>query len=119
MADKAMRKLHRSLRKRKHDGVRVVAVFHYGSVDIDQRHLVVWILLGGRPDDEIPEWFRVWPTLIEPLRPVHVDFGWLLDLRSEVQNTFRKTGWADPESVTVMVDSAQRVEAGGGWNYFR
>ncbi|WP_030153560.1 hypothetical protein [Oerskovia turbata] len=113
-----MRRLIRSLRGREHDGLKVVALLHYGAVDIDPRHLVVWMLLDGRPDDQIPAWLRVSPLLIESLRPTDIDYSWLLDLRSEVQEAFRKARWVDPDNVTVMVDSAHRVER-SGFNYFR
>ncbi len=118
LAKKVMRRLIRSLRGREHDGLKVVALLHYGAVDIDPRHLVVWMLLDGRPDDQIPAWLRVSPLLIESLRPTDIDYSWLLDLRSEVQEAFRKARWVDPDNVTVMVDSAHRVER-SGFNYFR
>lgn len=54
LADRIMKHVARTLRGREHDGVRVVEVIHYGAVWIDSQHLVVWLLLDGRPDDELP-----------------------------------------------------------------
>ncbi|MBD7998654.1 hypothetical protein [Oerskovia gallyi] len=118
LAEKVMRRLNRTLRGREHDGLKVVALLHYGAVDIDPRHLVVWILLGGKPDDQIPAWLRVSPLLIESLRPTTIDYTWLLALRSEVQGAFRAARWADLDNIAVMVDSEHRV-ATSGFDYFR
>lgn len=43
----------------------------------------------------------------------------LLGIRSEIQRAFRNAGWPDPTGPDVAVDSEHRVDAGGGWNYFR
>ena len=119
LADGVMKRLAPTLRGREHDGVRVAAVVHYGAVSIDAKHLVVWLLLEGRPDDQIPEWLTLTPTLVESLRPPHVDYDWLLALRSEVMEAFQDAGWPDPDGPSFCVDSEHRVSTGGGWNYFR
>ena len=118
LAKKVMRRLTRSLRGREHDGLKVVALLHPGAVDIDPRHLVIWILLDGRPDDQIPAWLRASPLLIESLRPTTIDYAWPLDLRSEVQEAFRAARWADLDNIAVMVDSEHRVSM-SGFDYFR
>ncbi|WP_168210091.1 hypothetical protein [Oerskovia sp. KBS0722] len=56
--------------------------------------------------------------LIESLRPTAIDYAWLLDLRSEVQEAFRAARWADLDNIAVMVDSEHRV-ATSGFDYFR
>jgi len=101
------------------NGVHVASVFHYGAVDIDPKHLVVWVLLSGRPDDELPAWLRVTPGLLPGLRPKGIDFDWLLGLREVVVRELAKRRWPSGDVVDVMVDSEHRVESSGGWNYFR
>lgn len=100
-------------------GVRVASVFHYGAVDIDPKHLVVWVLLSGRPDEELPARLRVTPNLLPELRPKGIDFDWLLELRDVVVCELAKGEWPEAKSVDVMIDSERRVETNGGWDYFR
>src|SRR5271154_7046591 len=51
-----------ALRGAERGGVRVDGLFHYGAVDLDPQLLVVWILLSGKPDDQLPEWMPVVPA---------------------------------------------------------
>lgn len=104
---------------RSHDGAQIVTVFHYGAVDIDPKHLVVWILVDGPRSDEVPEWLSVSPLLQESLRPEYPDYAWLLSVRAEVVSAFEERGWPDASAISVMVDSEPRVAAGGGWFYFK
>jgi hypothetical protein len=97
--------------------VRVAALLHYGAVEIDPRHLVVWLLLDGRPADDLPEWLAIDPADMSGAESV--DPAWLLALRAEVCDAFRAVDWPGPDAIRVLVDSADRVEAGGGWSYFR
>jgi hypothetical protein len=101
------------------DGVHVTSVFHYGAVEIDPRYLVVWILLSGRPDEELPTWFAIKPGLPDDLTPEGLDLDWLLGLRDVVVRELSKRGWPSTDSASVLIDSAHRVESEGGWNYFR
>lgn len=119
-ANDVMNRVRRSLVGRERDGVAVAVVTHYGAVDTDARHLVVWLLLVGRPDDQLPEWLVLSPDLTPRQRPPHVDYAWLLELRAEVVRAFAGVGWPDPDGISVQVDSKHRVDAAGGnWNYFR
>jgi hypothetical protein len=97
------------------DGARVCSVLHYGAVDIDPRHLVVWILLDGRGAEQVPGWYA--PGSGADLPP-----GWdaaLVALADEVRTAFAQDAWPDPASIRVLVDADARVRAGGGWSYFR
>jgi hypothetical protein len=120
LRDKIMARVRDALRGREHEGLRIADVLHYGAVSIDPNHLVVWLLLEGGPDDEIPAWLRIVPTLVPSMRPEHVDYDWLLGLRSEVLKAFQDGGWPSPENPIVCLDSLHRVVDGGGpWIYFR
>jgi hypothetical protein len=48
-----------------------------------------------------------------------VDYDWLLGLRAGLVTAFAAVGWPDPDGIRVNVDSAHRVDASGGWSYFR
>ena len=84
-------------------------------------NLVVWVLLTGAPDDVLPEWYfpvpgqragiqaRLAPSLRE----------WLDEMRDAVRAEFAKVGWPDPTRVAVGFDSSNRVEAAGGFAYFK
>lgn len=118
-ANRAVRRATRALVGLESDGLRVESVFHYGAVAIDPSNLVVWLLLSGKSDDEMPEWLHVTPQLEPELRPEGIDFDWLLHLRSLVVHEFERVSWPDPEAVDVMAESEHRVHTQGGWNYFR
>lgn len=96
-------------------------MFWYGAVDIDPGNLVVWVLLSGSPDDQLPEWYfpvegQLGGTQENLGRPLRT---WLEQLRDAVQEEFAKVGWPDPRHVSVGFDSSHRVEQGGGWAYFK
>jgi hypothetical protein len=118
-AARAIRSARKTLVGLESNGVRVASVFHYGEVDIDPKHLVVWVLLSGRPDEELPAWLRVTPSLLPDLRPKGIDFDWLLGLRYVVVRELAKRRWPSADVADVMVDSQHRVETNGGRNYFR
>jgi hypothetical protein len=106
-----------------HGQVRVETCIHYGAVDSSPGHLVVWVLLAGAPDDELPEWFT-------PGLPADYDFrerqqldpglvDWLERLRQAVRDEFSAAQWPEAGEVTVMFDSEHRVREGGGFWYFK
>ena len=118
-ANRAVRRARRALVGLESDGLRVASVFHYGAVSIDPSNLVVWLLLGGKSDDEIPEWLQATPHLKPKLRPEGIDYEWLLHPRGLVVHQFERVSWPSPTDVDVMVESEHRVRTHGGWNYFR
>jgi hypothetical protein len=96
--------------------VRVDGLFHYGAVDLDPQFLVVWILLSGKPDDQLPEWLPVVPGDVNPVCPI--DYAWLVALRAQIVQRFDAAGWPRPQEIAVYADGAHRVGA-AGWNYFK
>jgi hypothetical protein len=95
----------------------VAGVLHYGAVNIDTKHLVVWLILS-LPPNVLPAWC-LYPdppagALIAPdLRTK------LLDMQARVRSWFARHGWPEPDHVVVGFESDERVRAGGGWAYFR
>lgn len=118
LTNQVVRRLSRRLTGRTYYGLRVAAVFHYGAVTLDPNHLVVWLLLEGRPDADLPAWLSITPALPPSMRPTSIDYDWLLALRAEVCSAFREAGWPESDHIHVSVDSEHRVRAGGGWDYF-
>ncbi|WP_143194043.1 hypothetical protein [Micromonospora sp. CB01531] len=93
------------------------SVFWYGAVDIDRKHLVVWVLLAGSPS-RLPAWYfpskdradyRYDPELLAEIER----------MRDTVVACFAQEGWPDSERVDVGFDSEARVTDGGGWHYFK
>lgn len=98
--------------------IRVDACFHYGAVDISPRYLVVWVLLAGAADSDLPEWYT--PEDTSPrirLEPELV--SWLAHLRQIVRSEFAAASWPDADNVDVLFDSEHRVRTHGGWEYFK
>jgi hypothetical protein len=98
-------------------GTSVQSVFHYGAVDIDPRHLVVWVLLAGVPQIDLPAW---WAPEAEVPTGADPDLAqWMRGLAASVRDRFESAGWRSEQQVRVMFDSAERVQQGGGWSYFK
>lgn len=92
-------------------------LFWYGAVDIDPRHLVVWVMLRGVAED-LPRWY--FPSG-NPEADEAGACGLLEDLyalQSIVRNTFAEVGWPLP-NVRVGFESDARARSEGGWDYFR
>lgn len=101
-----------------HRGVRVDACFHYGAVDISHGNLVVWVLLTGAPDSELPAWF----TPEDTRRRSKFDpdlVAWMEHLQRTVRSEFAALRWPQADSVRVLFDSEHRVRECGGWKYFK
>ena len=101
--------------------MRVDSVFWYGAVDLGTDNLVVWILLSGLPDDELPEWYFPVREQLSGIQG-HLKAGireWLDEMREAVQAEFEKVGWPHANRVSVGSDSSSRVQAAGGYDYFR
>lgn len=88
----------------------------YGAVDLDPQHLVVWILLSGKPDDQFPEWMRVVPGQLNTA--CQIDYHWLVELREHIVQRLLEAGWPRPEEIAVYADSSHRVNTAGG-RYFK
>jgi hypothetical protein len=103
------------------DGVRVESVFWYGAVELGAENLVVWVLLSGAPDEDLPEWYFPVPGQLAGVQTGLTPSlrEWLDEMREAVRTEFAKVGWPDPTRVSVGFDSSNRVEAAGGFAYFR
>lgn len=126
LAQRVVSALEQRLRGRSLAGVTIDTVFHYGAVDIHPRHLVVWLLLSGRPDAELPEWFFPAGPGVGSSEPAAPDPPLAADLLAacrvwagEVREAFRAAGWPAAEAISVGFESSHRVAEGGGWFYFK
>jgi hypothetical protein len=115
-ADRAVGRAKRQLKETAPDLVQ--DVFFYGAVDIDPKHLVVWVILKGDPDS-LPEWFFLSDS--EPDDEAAAK-GLLPDMRhatSVVRDQLARVRWPDANLVRVGFDSDERVGRAGGWQYFK
>lgn len=93
------------------------SVFWYGAVDIDRKHLVVWVLLAG-PPSRLPVWY--FPNKDRADRQYDAELLAEIErMRDAIVVCFAREGWADPEHIDVGFDSETRVADGGGWRYFK
>ncbi|MFE9693685.1 hypothetical protein [Micromonospora sp. NPDC005806] len=93
------------------------SVFWYGAVDLDRKHLVVWVLLAGSPS-QLPAWY--FPS--KDRADCQYDAELLAEIkrmREAVVACFDREGWRDAERVDVGFDSEARVRDGCGWHYFK
>ncbi|GII27571.1 hypothetical protein Pmi06nite_10130 [Planotetraspora mira] len=111
--DRALGEAEHGLREAYGDIIR--EVFSYGALEIDPRHLVVWILLDISPD-ELPSWF--FPDRV-PLDDEEGLVAQVREMRSLVIACFQEAQWPNPENLRVGFESRERViSGGGGWVYF-
>ena len=96
----------------------VASVVHYGAVDLDRRHLVVWVLLTGPAEDRPAWYFPAAPAQVDAAAagPLHREIAEVLAV---VRSTFAAGGWPDAGALRVGFDAEERVRQGGGWSYFR
>lgn len=100
---------------------RIDSVSWYGAVEIDPRNLVVWVLLSGAPDEQLPKWYFPVAGQLAGLQD-HLDVSlraWLDENREAVHEAFVDVAWPAPDTVRVGFDSTHRVESEGGYAYFK
>jgi hypothetical protein len=117
LASQAVERARGLLPAEHHGPVRVASCFHYGAVDIDPQHLVVWVLLTGAPDEELLEWSSPEAARLRGFDPALV--AWMEHLRRIVRDAFAAVQWPEAKYPQVLFDSERRVAQGGGWQYFK
>jgi len=102
--------------------VAVESVFWYGAVDIDTKHAVVWVLLSASDPETLPAWFAPaegdWSADPQQAAVDPEVLSWMRQVQEEVRNEFVRRGWPSTPTLSVMFDSAARVDA-RGWEYFK
>jgi len=77
---------------------------------------VVWILLTGAAPDLLPEWWSAGDQASQ----LNADLSeWLTTLTTIVRLRFAEADWPGAQALNVLFDSAQRVQEGGGYAYFK
>jgi hypothetical protein len=97
--------------------VEVTTIFYYGAVEIDTRHLTIWVLLEGAPPGELPTWWS--PESSAPGSSDAECDSWLRGLATEIRSLLNAVDWPDGSHATVLFDSDERVREGGGFFYFK
>lgn len=122
-ADRAVESASNLLRGRFPD--QVASVFWYGAVDIDTKHLVVWVILKGSAET-LPKWFfpptgePPWGTVPDPMTQLPEDLRTLIsEAVTMIREAFAQEKWPQASGVKVGFESDERVEAEGGWAYFK
>jgi hypothetical protein len=121
-AEEAVRRARERLVGTRLGSITVDSVFHYGAVDIDPRHLVVWVLLSGADDDALPEWLFIDSSGIEQSQAKRLDpqlVSRLVEVQSVVRQELDTAEWPSATHVRVGFDRSHRVETAGGLHYFK
>lgn len=116
-ADAAVQRAKAALARERLRNVFVATTIWYGAVELDPTHLVVWILLAGADDGELPTWASPESAALGGMDPELTQ--WMAHLRDLVRNEFRIASWPEADHVTVLFDSEHRVAEGGGFWYFK
>ena len=114
--DRALERARRELARRDHTCFS--SLFSYGAIDVDPRHLVVWVLLAGEPGT-LPAWYFPRADHLDSARFATGLLAEIDDMHALVVDCFAWADWPNPELVKVGFDSEARVEAEGGWQYFK
>jgi hypothetical protein len=91
---------------------RVRVVFSSAPHITDASQLEVWVLLDGVDEDRIPPRWDPSEVIADPDLT-----DWALQLRSVALGHLLSLDWPDLDSVVVRIDSVDRVERRGGWDY--
>jgi len=123
IAETAVTRAGQLLQGRAVDGVdaQVAAVFWYGAVDINPKHCVVWVILRGPGSADIPPWYMVGESVrvVPGASSMKEETVLCLEaMTAEVHRAFREQSWKWVEP-SVGFESDERVQAGGGWQYFK
>jgi hypothetical protein len=95
--------------------LQIHSIFWYGAVDIDAKHCVVWVILSGPGEDQVPPWF--FPSDSNENGPFKT---WAASVQSRILECFANAGWKDSwPPPRVGFESDDRVRAGGGLFYFK